>query len=207
MHRTFLDGAGKAALSAAAQAIEGRSSAEVVVMVRPHSGSYRHADLLLGTLFAWATLWFQLFSPWDFSLESIFVAPVVAAVVTATISSRSPLARRLLTRAEERRSAVLIAARAAFVEKGVGLTIGRTGILVFLSLLERIAVVVADKGVRDRVATEAWGAATASIDETFRKGGDGKAVAERILALGDLLAPVLPRAADDVDELAEEVMS
>ena len=46
----FMDDAGKEAFGQAVRAIENRSSAEVVVAVRHHSGSYVHADLLAGIL-------------------------------------------------------------------------------------------------------------------------------------------------------------
>src|SRR5207245_4461231 len=61
--------AGKAALATAVREIESASDAEVVIAVRPHSGSYRDADLLAGSAAALAMLAFLLFSPWEFDLE------------------------------------------------------------------------------------------------------------------------------------------
>ena len=64
MARAFLDDRGKEALRGAVRAVEERSAAEVVILVRERSGPYLHASLLSGAIAAYLTLWFQLFSPW-----------------------------------------------------------------------------------------------------------------------------------------------
>jgi putative membrane protein len=205
MPRQFPDAADKAALLAAVQQVEARTSAEVVVVVRPRSGSYLHADLVVALAFGCATLFFLLFAPWEFEPVEILAGPLAVGALAGMLSSRVPPLRRLLTRASERRQRVLTAARAAFVEKGVGRTRERTGLVVYLSLLERAAAIVADSGIVDRVPPEAWAAATAAIDAELSARLDGPAVAARIAALGDVLAPALPRAADDVNELPDGI--
>jgi len=205
MPRTFPAAADKKALVEAVKAVEARSGAEVVVVVRKHSGSYLHADLLLGIAFGSATLWFLLFAPWDVPLLHILVGPLAIGALTGIICSHAPALRRLLTRKAARRERVLSAARASFVEKGVGRTSGRTGLVVYLSLLEQAAEVVADSGVLDRVPAERWTSATRDVDTAIRRGLDGAEIARSIRALADVLAPVLPHQADDVNELPDGI--
>jgi putative membrane protein len=195
MARPFLTDAGKAALLDAVRAVEARSAAEVVVAVRERSGSYLHADLVL---------FYQLFSPWEFSLPLIQVAPTGIGLLVGLATSITPWARRALTPRRTREEMVRTAARATFVEKGVAGTRGRTGILVYVAVLERTAEVVADLGVTRAVAAEPWTAAIARVAESARR-GDAAAVATAVAALVDVLAPALPRSADDVNELADEV--
>jgi putative membrane protein len=97
------------------------------------------------------------------------------------------------------------AARALFVEKRVHGTAGRTGMLFYVSVLEREAVIVADVGLEALAATESWQATAAAIEEAVRRREDGIQVAARLRTLAPLLAPALPCATDDVDELANEV--
>jgi putative membrane protein len=202
----FLADADKAALQQAVASIEGRSSAEAVVVVRAQSGSYAHVDLGAGIVMGVAVLWIQLFSPWEFSLLSILVAPVAAGGATAWLMSRAPGVRRKLTREAARRRNVRTAARAEFLERGIDRTRGRTGLLVYVSRLERAAEVVGDRGI-ERVAPAGWSEAVAAIDRAVAGGEPGRKVAERIVALGDLLAATLPRASDDVDEIANVVVA
>jgi putative membrane protein len=97
------------------------------------------------------------------------------------------------------------AARSVFVEKRIHRTTGRTGILLYISLLEREAAVVVDLCVEPVAATESWKAVVAGIEQAVRRGEDGAAVARRVEALAGVLSPVLVHCADDVDELADEV--
>ncbi len=205
MPRTFPAAADKAALVEAVKAVEARSSAEVVVVVRKHSGSYLHADLILAIAFGCATLWFLLFAPWDFMPLEILVYPLGIAALAGIVSSHAPVLRRLLTRRSARRARVLTAARASFVEKGVGRTSGRTGLVVYLSLLEGAAEVVADVGVLDRVPSAPWVQATQDVDAAIRRGLDGARIATSIRALADVLEPALPHQADDVNELPDGI--
>ena len=205
MARPFLTDATKQALSGAVRAVESVCSAELVIAVRPSSGTYLHADLLTGLAAAFAALAFLLWSPWTFGLAWFVVDPLIAAALGALISSRSPGLRRLLTPGAVRRRQVETAARSVFVEKRIHRTSGRTGILLYISLLERDAAVVVDLGVEPVATTESWKDAVAGIEQAVRAGEDGVAVARRVEALAAVLSPVLVHCEDDVDELADEV--
>ena len=207
MMREFPSAADKAALLEAVRHVESSSSAEVVIAVRPSSGSYRLADLVCGLLFGYATLWFMLFSPWEFTPEEILAGPLAVGALGAVLCARAPLLRRLLTPRAARRRHVVTAARSAFVEKGVSRTRGRTGLLVYISLLEGQAEVVADVGVLDRVPTGPWAEAVASIDASVARGDDGTHLGESIRALAGVLGPVLPHSADDANELPDGIES
>src|SRR3954447_4662899 len=97
MARPFLTDATKQALSDAVRTVESASSAELVIAVRPSSGYFLHADLLTGLFAAFAVLAFLLWSPWVFDLGWFVVDPLIAAVLGALISSRTPALRRRLT--------------------------------------------------------------------------------------------------------------
>ena len=201
----FLDDGAKAALTAAARSVEERSSAEVVIAVRGRSSTYRQVDVAVGALAAYAALGFILFSPWPFDVWWIFIDPLLAGVGGALLAAPFPAVRRALTAPATRRRAVETAACAAFLEKRVGETRDRTGLLVYVSLLERGASVVADRGIRDAVDAKAWAQGVAAIDAAVARCEKGEAVAARIAALGEVLARALPRRAGDVNELSDEV--
>lgn len=205
MARPFLTDEAKRALGEAVRTVEAGSSAELVVAVRARSGSYLPADLTAGILVGLASLAFLLFSRWEFDLLWFVVDPALAGLLGGWISSRSSLVRRLLTPRQTRRRQVETAARATFLERRVHGTAGRTGFLLYISVLEREAAVVVDTGVEPLAASESWKRAVAEIEAAVRRGEDGVAVAERVKGLAELVAPALVRRADDVDELANEV--
>lgn len=201
----FLSEEAKSALTGAIKAVEARSSAELVIAVRAQSGSYLVADLSAAILTALAVLAALLYLPKGFDLYFFLVDPVVFGLLAGLACSRLPGLRRWLSPPKLRRAQVREAARATFYEKGVRRTSEAVGILVYVSLLERRAEVVADHGVLAAVDGRAWDEAVERIGARVRAGEDGVAVAQAIEALGDLLEPCLPRAEDDVNELADEV--
>jgi putative membrane protein len=205
MAKPFLTEESKAALADAVRTVESCCSAELVVAVRPWTGSYLHADLIAGILAGLAALAFLLWSRWTFALAWFVIDPVLVGALAGLATSRSTLLRRLLTPARERRRRVETAARSTFVERRIHGTSGRTGILLYISVLEREAAVVVDLGVEALAATDGWKEAVREIERAVRGGADGTAVAERLRGLGALLSPVLARGENDVDELPNEV--
>ncbi|RMH39980.1 MAG: hypothetical protein D6689_15120 [Deltaproteobacteria bacterium] len=203
--KPFVDEAGDRALRAAIKAIEARSAVEVVIAIRHHSGSYLHADLIAGIVAGWAALAFMLFSPFDFSLMSILIDPAVAGALVGLVHTQLPASRRWLTPRSRRRQRVAQAARATFFDKGVRRTRDRTGVLVYASLLERMVEVVADSGVVDAVDADAWRRTVTEIERTLADAMNAVALAGAIEALGPVCERALPRAADDENELPDEV--
>lgn len=205
MSKRFLTDDSKKALTGAIRVIEARSCAEVVIAVRATSAAYLHADLIAGAIGALGTLAYTLWGPQTFSLLSIFIDPIIVGALVGLLSSRLPYMRRLFTPTNIREAWVRRAAKATFYEKGVRATSDRIGILVFVSLLERHAAVIADSGVTAAVDPDEWQRAVTAIDVAVARGQDGVEVARVIERLGDLLEPCLPRSEDDVNELPDEV--
>src|SRR6185295_15148004 len=111
MAKPFLTDESKAALSSAVHAVEACSSAELVVAVRPRSGSYLHADLTAGIVAGLAALAVLLYSRWEFGLLWFLVDPAVVGALAGLGAARSTAVRRALTRHKARRQRVETAAR------------------------------------------------------------------------------------------------
>jgi putative membrane protein len=202
--KRFLAGEGSKALLEAVRAVESRSSAEVVVTVRPWAGSQAGADLGWALGAGAVTLALVVFGPWPISTPALFLDPAFAALLAFLCSRAFPALRRLVTPRRLRDERVREAAAALFHEKGVHQTRDRTGLLVHVSLLERAVVVLPDLGVAEAVEEPAWEAAVERLRAVVGGGGDAAALAAQLAALGEVLEPALPRSADDVNELADE---
>ena len=205
MAKPFLTDESKEALSAAVRAVEAVSSAELVVAVRPRSGSYLHAEFAVGIAAGLAALAVLLYSRWTFGLVWFLVDPVLAGVLAGFAIYRSPGLHRALTRRSALRRRVEMAARSTFLERRVHGTSGRTGILLYISLLEREAALVVDLGVEALAATEVWRAAAGEVEAAVRRGDSGTEVAAKVRDLATVLGPALERSSADVDELPNEV--
>lgn len=201
----FLAGDGKAALTRAIAGFEARTAAELVVVVEPRAGHYLHVGVLFGVLAAVACLTFLLYGEPSFNLHWFIIDPLLVGLLGAYLGSRWPALERALTPRARRDAWVLRAARAAFVARGVADTRGRSGVLCYVAVAERSAVVLADLGVRQAVPTAAWSQATAPLLAAVARGAHAAEVAPLLVALGELCGEHLPRQDDDVNELSDEV--
>ena len=198
----FLAPEAREAAVEAVGAVEALTSAELVVAVRAQSGSYRAADLVAGAVAGFAALLLLLFLPQPFAVATMPFDVLAAFGLGLLASSRAPALRRALTPAAARRASVLTAARAAFYELGVSKTARRNGVLVYVSLLERVAEVVTDVGIDAAALGPAWPAACAALARAVES-DDVRAFAQALRGLAPPLAERMPRAADDVNELPD----
>lgn len=189
-------------LREAVGAVEARSRAELVLAVRARSDSYNRGPLLFGAVVAWGVLGFELFSPYEFPLDAIFLEPAIIGACATFLAATIPAFTRILASPKKRRESVERAAHAMFQERGVGLTRERTGVLLYVSFLEREAVVVADKGITDLVPPDVWTPLMSRVVESARSARDAAGLAAAVRLL-EPLATQLPARSDDEDELAD----
>ncbi len=205
MTASFLDAAARAGFERAIAAIERASGVEVVVAVRRRSAAYLHANVLIGGLVAFGGLAVMLFGEHVFALTSILIDPFVLGALAGAVVELLPAVKRLLAPPAMRHRAVVGAARATFVERGVHTTRDRSGVLVYLSWLERDAVLVVDSGVERRMTAEARAHAEAALTAAMVNGG--AAVARELEPLAVALGAAMPRRIDDVNELPDVIDS
>jgi len=84
-------------------------------------------------------------------------------------------------------------------------THGRTGILIYLSLRERRAEIVADEAIAGRVDLDVWGEAMAAMIERVRDGRVADGMTAAVERVGAIVAEHLPRAKDDQNELPDRL--
>lgn len=205
MASKFLDAAARTAFSRAIEAIEQGSAAEVVVAVRRRSAAYLHANVAIGVVIAVAGQAAMLFSDHVFALTSILVDPFVVGGVAGAVVELLPAVKRLLSPRGMRQREVLRAARAAFVERGVHKTRDRSGILVYISWLEREVAVVVDAGIERALPAEIRADAVRSLTDAIS--GGGAAVARQLERFAPAIAAAMPRRDDDVNELPDAIDS
>ena len=85
-------------------------------------------------------------------------------------------------------------------------TTGRTGILIYLSMRERRAEIVADEAITSKVSPDVWGEAMAAMLAELKRGSCGAGVVAAVERVGKVLAEHLPRETDDVNELPDRLI-
>ena len=182
--------------------IEAETDAELVIVVRARSGSYRQADYLAGAILAYAGLLFVLFSPWSFSHYWVAIDVALLFALGVFVCSRSDSLRRLLTTKKQRAEAVRAGAAAMFYEAGIANTMSEMGVLIYLSLLERRLELIADRGVLSAAPPLEWNECVFDLHKVGRR-PELQTLLRALRNLGAVLAKCLPPTGENPNELGD----
>jgi putative membrane protein len=211
-------------VSAAIAAAEAKSNGEIVAVATPLSDAYHDVALHwalvpLFAVLAWAAWrptalewWFNFFAGgWQpeptlgqlLTLLMIFAALkfTVALLILKWMPLRLALTPGTTKHRRVRRRAVTVF-RAAAERR----TVGRTGVLIYLSMGERRAEIVADEAILKVTDDSTWGEAMAALLEHVRDGRPGDGICAAIEQVGVVLAEHFPRGADDVNEIPDKLI-
>jgi putative membrane protein len=130
----------------------------------------------------------------------------VLFAVTMVLASIAPV-RRALTPRAFKRDRVRRRAQEQFLAKNLHLTRQRTGVLIFVSMAERMAEIVADEGIAAQVDPSAWTRAMDALIEGLKRGEPSAGFAAAIGLCADVLAEKFPAdPSDNPNELPDAVV-
>ena len=122
------------------------------------------------------------------------------------VASRVNVLRRLFSPARQMRDEVQLRARAVFFDRRVHHTACATGIMLYISLFERMAIVLADQTVLDRLGQDQIDAMCAEFTQRLQMMQPIDALAETVQIVGQRLSDPLPRKGDDINELSDALV-
>ena len=197
----------KERLKATIQEVESKTIGEIVVMVVDQSDHYFEAEVLggvvLGSLLSLIlSLLFFHSSIWSYvPLSFVLFFPCLFLFKKVEVLKKHFIGMR---RKDE---AVRLRAERVFFEKGLYKTKKNTGVLFFLSLLERKIWVLADQGIYKKMDQETLNRHANEVSKGIREGRACEALSQAIQEIGVLLSQHFPTTPDDTDELPDEVMT
>jgi len=187
--------------------VESHTIGEVAVMVVDSSDHYIEAEILGGIFLAsllslvMTTLNFHS-SVWAYiSLSFILFFP------SKYLFEKIPVLKTAFMGVKRKETAVMQRALRAFYEKGLYKTRKNTGVLFFMSLLERKVWVLADKGIYEKIQQETLNRYSKIVSQGIKDHRACDALCDAIKESGELLAKHFPITPDDTDELSDEVMT
>jgi putative membrane protein len=202
--RDFFGDEAKRATAASVLRAEAHTCAEIVVAVRKASGRYGVLAYHFGLALSVLVVSYLLIAPEIYSAFAIALDGIVAFLLGSLLAANLDTLKRALSRASTLDENVSNGARAAFFDLGISRTSGRHGVLVYASLLERRTVLLTDIGIRSAELGPRWLDLERELAEAVKR-RDLPAFERAIEHLGVVLGEALPRTADDVNELPDEV--
>ncbi len=217
--------ADRTAIADAIAAAEARTSGEIVAIVSERRDHYPATGLTLAALAAFAVPLLAVLLGFDpgriralndwssgnaaddlrHAVEAYAAVQIIVFVALAALLVRTPVGAALTPRTV-RREHVHAAALTQFKARGIGATRAHTGILIYVSLADRIAEVVADTGIYAKVSPDHWATTVTALTDGIRAGKPGAGFVRAIQLAGAVLAEHFPAGADNPDELPNRLI-
>jgi putative membrane protein len=218
-----LSEADHAKVSAAIAEAEAKSDGEIIAVVTDCSDSYHDVALhwallaMLAVLAAAAalpscleSLFRTLFGGWTGPelrpLLTLLLVLAVLAFILTWLLLKIPRLRIAMTPGATRSRRVRRQAIQIFKAGAERRTIGRTGILIYLSMLEHRAEIVADEAITSVTTPDTWGEAMAALLIEVKGGRPADGIVAAVGKVGAVLAEHFPRSSTDTNEIPDKLI-
>ncbi|MBW2699176.1 MAG: hypothetical protein JRF33_00020 [Deltaproteobacteria bacterium] len=188
-------------LERAVEQFEQRTSVELVFVLAHRSSSYPDVPWKVGSFFAFLVLGLALVLPADFSPIFLLLDVLLGFAAGWALGRFAPGLTRLLVSTKRKKEQVRLRCHAAFSARGVTLTQDRSGLLIFVSWLEREVELRWDVGIERAVPSPEWNEARVAffrarvLEDLPNKLDDG------LKPLADVLSTHMPPASDNPNEI------
>ncbi|TIX51583.1 TPM domain-containing protein [Alteraurantiacibacter aquimixticola] len=214
-HRIVSDAVGEA---------EATTSGEIVTVLTDRSDGYSDVALVWAAALAFTAMSLFAFLPqpfmsfWDMlsggwlhewttgQLASMTISLGLIAFIVAWLAQQWDPLRFFLIPGPVKGQRVHAQAVRHFKVGAEKRTHGRTGVLIYLSMKEHRAEIVADEPIAEIVPAEVWGEAMADMLEEISKGCTAEGIAAGVRDVGKVLSEHFPRGADDNNELPDRLI-
>ncbi len=183
-------GADEEAITAAVRAAEARTSGQIVCVLARKSCDASGPAALYAAALALLTPW-PLLELTQMPAHQIFAVQALVFCVALLLFGWTPLGLVLITRSQQRREAFRLAAEQFFV-RGLTQTRSRAGVLIFVSLAERYARILADEGLDGKITEAEWREVLDLMTAHLGEGRVTEAFVAAVARSGDLLARAAP---------------
>lgn len=194
----------KARIIEAITVAEAKTAGEIFCVIAHASSGYSLVPIAWAALVALAAPAPLIYlTTWPAGL--IYLVQLAAFIVTAAVFSLPAIRFRVVPNQAMRERAHVEAMR-QFLAQGLHLTEHRTGVLVFVSVAEHYAEIVADSGINAKVAPAVWQDAVNAAVAAIREGRIGDGLVAAVEHCGAVLAEHFPPGAINRDEVPNKVV-
>ena len=220
---TRMSEADHAKVSAAIAAAEAKSDGEIIAITTDLSDSYHDVGLHYAALATFLVLGafaalpqcltgiYELINGWTAGpslreqLTLLLFLALLAFVAVLLALKHIPLRLALTPRATKtrrvRRRAIML-----FKTGAERRTIGRTGILIYLSMGEHRAEIIGDEAITSVTTPDTWGEAMTALLGHVKAGHTGDGIVAAVGLIGEVLKVHFPRSSADTNEIPDKLI-
>jgi putative membrane protein len=192
-----------ARIASAIRSAEAKTSGEIVCVLARTSSHATALPVLIAAAVALVLPWLLV----DFTAMTVhrILSLQVIVFLALLVLLCLPRVRVALMPYKARRAIAHRVAMEQFASRGIARTKDRSGILIFVSLAERYARIIADEGIAARVPQAEWQAAVNALVAHMRDGRIADGFITAIEVCGNKLAKHFPRTGTSSDVLPDRI--
>lgn len=197
-------------IRSAVKEAEKTTSAEIVPVFLERSGFYPEAYWKSAALFIlfWSFLVYIYFkfisTSWTFNLELFLLSQIVVGGVGFLLAYFWYPWQRLFIDSKNMKARIWDKAYSIFLKEEIFNTKNRTGMLLFMSFLEKEVIILGDSGINRHVTPQIWEGIIAQLISGLRHKNKTEAIIQAIYSMGNLLKQY-PIEANDENELKDDL--
>ena len=188
----------------AISAAERKTSGEIVAVVTPQSSSYLYAPVLWAAVMALTVPWPLIKLTW-WPATWIYLAQLATFLVLLGALFPKPIRRHLVPKSLKT-SLARRRAREQFLVQNLHTTRGRTGVLIFVSVAERHAEILADAAIDARVPAGTWQGIVDTLTAEIGAGRPADGFIAAVTEIGQHLSRHFPPGSGDANELPNHLI-
>lgn len=194
----------RARIAEAISEAEDRTSGEIVAVVAPSSDDYALIPIMWAALAALIVPGVLLLLT-DLSMWTVYTIQLTVFLVLAVVLGLDAFRYKVVPRNIANRRAHRHAVD-QFLSQNLHTTKGRTGVLIFVSIAEHYAEIIADEGIYEKVDPSHWDEALQAMLGHIKRGEIEQGFLAAIAASADVLSEHFPISSDDEDELPNHLI-
>ena len=206
-------------ISSAVKKAESKTSGEIATALIKESYNYAIYELMFAVVIGFFYFVIMMFFVgnveqflqgkfWDYSVNYLIMfygfSTFIIIALFYFIGNLSCIDRIIVPK-KIRNQKVAERATRYFMESGVYNTKDRTGILIFISIMERRVELLADSGINAKIPKDKWQNIVNNIIKGIKQKEIAAHLSESIIECGDLLTQHFPIQSDDTNELANNI--
>ncbi len=205
------------AIAQSVKEAEKHTDGEIALAITRQSDDYSIYELLLGSIIAFIVFFVSLFFvdeleqflgsllwyPASWNLIAFIGSIIFLSMLIFFAIANIPSVDRLIIPNAVKQQKVFDRTLIHFLESGVYKTKHHSGILIFISVLERKVIVLGDEGINAKIKPEQWSEICNSIALGIKNKQAGKALCDAVEACGKLLAENFPEKKENPNELPD----
>ncbi len=185
--------------------LEQASQIELVVIIKQRSANYEDVPLGLGINLSMLTFSYLFLVDTSFESYLVYFMTLSSFGLGVLLGLILPFMQRLLVRKKRQQRNVEIMARALFQKGGLHHTSTKVGTLIYVSALEKMVYIVADRGAQMAIPDEEWQKITTDLSNIFKTKNPPEALLIELAKCRDIFHRYIPALENNVNELPNDL--